>query len=517
MSHEFFEVNIRALAKNQSSLALEITRAESDSSTYSGIKQARTGERVPLGPTGLAYHSVYDPVSEAKKMASSCDGSGFCLISGLAGGFHVREALKQESNEVCIVLEGSLQSLRSLFSLVPLADILENKRVLLVPNAEDLTVAAVIAAHYLPVLHGGFSHIKLRTWVNANDTLSAKIEDNVKKALEAVSADVSVQSHFGKLWFRNFLLNAHLASGYSIRFPDFQNTKRAVITAAGPSLEQHISDLKKDRENTTIFTTDTAYPVLLAHSIFPDYFISIDAQTISSSHSGFAFEKNVKVILDICGNAEIARAAVRGGNPLLLVNGGHPLASYAGRTAYLPQIRSSSGTVTIAALDAAYNAGYTDVRTVGADFAYTNGKPYARGTYLAKHFSTSTSRLNPLETRYTTLMFRSPVTKSGSSGGITYHSELLNRYKTSFMSYKSDSSWDLRALTQFPFASFMSVLKKDLEAMRNSPSRANPAFNTILPLAAWLMKKTPILSGQNLINESINLALDLIAGYNKFR
>ena len=56
--------------------------------------------------------------------------------------------------------------------------------------------------------------------------------------------------------------------------PMLKPIKSAIITAAGPSLEDHIEDIKEQQKNSTLIATDTTAPALLKFGIRPDIIIN---------------------------------------------------------------------------------------------------------------------------------------------------------------------------------------------------------------------------------------------------
>lgn len=129
---------------------------------------------------------------------------------------------------------------------------------------------------------------------------------------------------------------------------------------------------------------------------------------------------------------------------------------------------TGSGTVAIAAKAAALSMGFKNIEISGLDFAYTEGKAYANGTYLSKKFTAESTKTEPLETSFINLMFRTPVKKIMENGKITYTAELLNGYKNFFNSGNiSFFIWKNEEFKTFPYNQFIEILKN--EAKKQSP------------------------------------------------
>ena len=518
-ANPLFEANIAALRPRDSALADDILKAagadDPSAFRYSAAQRARNGSLVPLFRDGASAHSLFNPEREAAQLIDTVADTGFALFAGIGGAFHIREFLSRDPARACIAAESSPLALASLFGLIDLTDVLTDVRVTVIALRDEKETGAILSRSYLPALHGNFRLVPLRSWQGRNGDACASLVSVVQESLKRISADFSVQAHFGKLWLRNCAQNLTLASRFQGRFPAVDTGKKAIVIAAGPGLEPCLRRLKENRERYALFSTDTAWNTLADSGIIPDFFVSIDAQPISANHVMRPFKQGMTVILDACGNPAIARKAIADGAAVIFAAGAHPLARYAARYSPLPPIDTASGTVTLAALDAAHSLGFRDIETIGADFAYTGGKPYARGTYLAHGFGSTASRILPIETSYTALMFRTPVAARSSGGSITYTTDTLDRYASFFKAYRGQYRWEAADFAPFPVRAFLGEYRRALtNALRAGfpfPERDQDLLYTVLPFVAWHARHR--LGEQKGLASAIQLALELIAGY----
>jgi hypothetical protein len=524
-----FAENVAALRRRDPSLADEIVHAQDREDTmgfrYSAVARARNGSLVPLFPDGSSAHSLFNPEREAAQLVDTMVDTGFALFAGIGGAFHIRDFLARDSGHACLATEASPLALASLFGLIDLTDLIADARVTLIAPRDGSETGVILSRAYLPALHGNFRLVPLRSWQGRNEDFCASLASVVQESLSRISADFSVQAHFGKLWLRNCVQNLALASRFQGSLPTVDAGKKAVVVAAGPGLERRLRGIKNERERYVLFATDTAWNTLADSGIVPDFFVSIDAQPISASHVMRPFARGMTVILDVCGNPTIARKAIADGAFVIFAAGAHPLARYAARFSPLPPLDTSSGTVTIAALDAAHSLGFRDIETIGADFAYTGGKPYARGTYLAHGFGSTASRILPVETSYTALMFRTPVGTRRSEGTITYTTDTLDRYASFFSSYRGSHRWGATDFAPFPVSAFLGEYRRGLmnalEAGFPLPEGYQELLYTVLPFVAWhdrhRIRRSKDVDGERTgqmgLASAIQLALELIAGY----
>ncbi len=439
MTHnEIFKANCKALKINNPDLAEIIENLkDTDNSCYSEPALAKTNEKVPILKDGKALFSVYNPERDADNFLSGVNLSEkqFIAVSSLANAAHIKKALQYQNIQI-LVIEKNAESAATLFEHFDFTDLLKNKNFSLCCISE---LEATFRNLYIPQLYGNFSHKALRPWVQYNQKEEEHIQNILRKCLESISADYSVQAHFAKVWQRNILRNLKTLSAINTNNLEFPITKRAAIIGAGPSLDDGISFLKENRESRYIIATDTAWRILLQNGISADAVVTIDGQNISYRHFIDKFpDSRTLFVADLCSHPAIAEKAQKNGNAVQFFVSNHPLCLFARQYAqehsqyFPPEIDTTSGTVTVAALDFAVKAGFKEIELFGADFAYTNSKAYAKGSYLDPTFENDSTTINSKETAFNALMFRTPVIRKDKS---TVTTEVLNRYASALDNY----------------------------------------------------------------------------------
>jgi hypothetical protein len=421
-----------------------------DNLTYKEIAVAKSGEAVPIFASGGAMYSLYNPARDAEAFAESffseSDGEktrgGFAVVFGIGSGLHITALSKKNPALEILAVEHSARNIEFLKKNAPLSELLA------LPNVSVCTLdelSAAFLSSYIPVLHGGVRAGFQQAWKNTHPEDCAEGARIIARAAEDAKSDYATQAHFGKIWHRNILLNIaaineSVSGGEEILLP---LEKTACVVAAGPSLDKSAETLSRNREEKFVIATDTAYPALLGRGIFPDAVVTIDGQAVSARHflaarRPFADGGRFPCVLfaDLCCNPASPRLFRSRGQPVVFVKNGHPLSVLASRYArrngaakdFLPLVSSGAGTVTASAASLAFKSGFSRVRFFGADFAYTGGKPYARGTYLDGFFSSS-SRASPGETAFASLMYRGALCPTEDGAALT--TPLLLSYKKS--------------------------------------------------------------------------------------
>jgi hypothetical protein len=95
----------------------------------------------------------------------------------------------------------------------------------------------------------------------------------------------------------------------------------------------------------------------------------------------------------------------------------------------MPELDTSGGNVTYAAVSLAEKLGAREIELYGADFSYPGGLTYARGAYIYPHFAKRQNRLFPLEAQASSFLFRTPLEKAGHGNSWYYETGTLTFYR----------------------------------------------------------------------------------------
>lgn len=450
--NKIFSANYKALKIKNPKLADEIWNIDNtDNSCYTEPVIAKNSESVPLLKDGRALFSIYNPSRDAENFLKDINFTEkqFIAVSGLANAIHVSKALNHENIHI-LVIEKNKESIATLFEYFDFSKILSKDNFSL-SYLSDLEIT--FRTLYIPQLHGNFNHLALRPWVMFNQEIENHIQLILKKSLELISADYSVQAHFAKIWQRNILRNLQTLSKLKINNIDFPLSKKAAVIGAGPSLDDGILYLKKNRTNHYIIATDTAWRILLQNNITADAVVTIDGQNISYRHFIDTFpDDKTLFVTDLCSHPLIAEKAYKNGNNIQFICSNHPLCLLAKKFAldndlyFPPEIDTTSGTVTIAALDFAVKCGFNEIELFGADFSYTNYKAYAKGSYLDPTFENDSTIIKSKETAFNALMFRTPVKRKDEA---TITTDILDKYSASLDFYLNNCSSSIKVYKYF--------------------------------------------------------------------
>jgi len=545
MNMRNFEKNLQMLSAKDPELCSRLSAARFSSGRYTFI-ESRTGRVVPAFVDGAgsvhALHSAVDPEKEAQRLAASLNEGwpepGFVVFLGLGAAYAAEAALNAGKASHILVIDFDINGIAELLGSREYTA-LGDPRFTLLADPDDKLIQKTILELYNPCLCGGIRTLPLRARVDRDKEKFAMAGGAVQRAIEKISADYSVQAHFGMRWFSNIIRNIGIARPVSKNAPQISGAVGNVaICAAGPSLDGQIPLLRDRRESLFVIATDTSLPALLAGGVKPDAIVSIDCQHISYWH----FMGSDSDCADIPLFLDIASPPLLSGfssSPIFFA-GGHPLAAYLSQKWMpLPVIDTSGGNVTYACLSLAERLGAKRITVYGADFSYPLGKPYARGTYFYPLFERQQNRLSPLEARVSSFLYRSPFLPpeyGGNRGNVfpCYETSALRFYRKSFEAKASSMEaeviaesglgmpLEIRKKTSKPISGgqimnfapnkammdskeFLDQYKKDIKALpvfgrgMNLSPNERQVFTTLLPLIAAMKHRHPELATPDLI------------------
>lgn len=499
---------------------------------YYDVIISKSGLKIPLFSDGKPMHSKYDPEKEAETLISGINRSDYFLVLGLGGGYHVKSLLKKYPCASITVLENSKEDADFLIDSIPCTKEIAEKPNVRICYPENLT--ETILNSFIPAAYSSFETVQNKPWCLFNAQTTSSLSEKISTAMQLISADVSTQSHFGRQWTKNIIQNLKfICNSKKITLPA---NKTAAVIAAGPTLDKKIDILKKRRNDFYIIATDTANKILRRHKISPDAVFSVDGQFVSINH--FLMQQvqsenpsSPLYIFELTANHNAVKKLYKSGSDIIFTISGHPLELLAREIS--PEAfftsDSSSGTVTIAAVDFALKTGFTKIEVYGADFSYLAGKTYAAGTYLDDIYSIKQKKTSSQQTAFSALMYRTELIKLSEE---KYTTKVLDSYQEAFEKWVKqndaecfieDSVYKIKAdsrkkrnsfeLKKFDYERFLKVLKEKAQNDYSGTTEkliSDPYVKALLPLIAWLKMRNP--SEKNFV-EWVKLAFSHIVRY----
>lgn len=480
---------------------------------YSSIFTSKTNLKVPSFIDGKPFHSKYDPEREAAQFVSTIQQKDFFLIGGIGAGYHLKALAEKFPESKILALENSREDLDFLISQL-------HSELSFEKNISFTTIETLqqdLINNYIPAIYSTFGYIDVKSWASHTD--QDLIVDKINSSIKKIAADFSVQAHFGKVWQKNILENLKYAdTEHKLSLP---TNKTAIIVAAGPSLDEKIDILRVERCNLFIISTDTGFKSLLRNGITPDAVVSIDGQFISSLHFSNQIPKETLYVFELTGNSSAARKIHKNGGKLFFSVSEHPFEKFIqdySKESFL-NLDSTSGTVTVAAVDFARKNGFEKIQVLGADFGYINQKPYTKGTYLDDIYLKSQDKLSTEEKNYSALMYRTELISEKNKKT----TETLLQYENNFLNWCAQNGMDVLSkdnvyhLTNKFSKSDIEIKPFDLKGFMKyikNNEKSEKMQIALLPMIAFLKNKDSSDTKGKSFDEYSKLALNFISRYN---
>lgn len=368
----------------------ELEKIENSQEQNIKVLEAKNGEKtIVYQENNKEYylHSRYNPSYEAKMMLDSCvDLTEECnlVIYGTGLGYHIIEAIKRFPNAKIFLFEPNLELLYCFLSHVELKDLgLKNLDGISNDLAEIDTKIPEMNAKYL-------GEIKLIWLKSYAEFLKRDFQEFQKSFIRS----------FKNTWLRTIFFVSHqkrtvtnqmenikyileskqLLSGDMISWEG----KTALIVAAGPSLDEEIENIRKIKEQgmAYIFAVGSAVNSLLNYGIHADAVFSYDPSVKNQVVLQKIKDENIMDIPLLFGGG-IGSETLQDypGKIFHVKNGSHEILNhYLVQMKETPYVRTGT-TISVMALDAVFNMGFSDIILVGQNLGIVEEKAYSSGIF----------------------------------------------------------------------------------------------------------------------------------------
>ncbi|MEK5146252.1 6-hydroxymethylpterin diphosphokinase MptE-like protein [Psychrobacillus sp. FSL K6-4615] len=347
-----------------------ISTVQSDSNMAVYVYE-KSGKTTPL-------NSLYSPEKEAQRFLKKMSSlkNNFIVILGYGNGELFEQLVKSDVYK---------QNAHFLF-IEPFQEVLvrDVHREIINSQRDKLTFI-----HYKNLTSISFmsflnEYIGMPTSIQVHPNYIKIEEPIIKDCLQVINEGIktkqisdNTEMWFAKDWIIEPLLNIqNTKKAIKIHtLKDKFKGERAILVAAGPSLQQHIEFLKDNKDFFHIFVVGPALRVLLDNGIEPDYVLSIDAGQLNydTHFKGIVFEgtliyetvSNSSIQTNHQGRLVVSKTANDYISPQFVDN--------------LSEVLKRSPSVAVFTMRAIIYFGFSEVYLVGQDLALIDGEYYAKG------------------------------------------------------------------------------------------------------------------------------------------
>lgn len=288
-----YEKNIEYIINTNKILAEALAHADRNSflNSVDNIKSIETKTEISAlvirhKSNEYRINSLYNPIVEAKKWAEQFDSDNLNRVISMFGfgnGTFVREILKYiKKGDKLLVIEPSAEVFLYVLKYYDVTDIIAQENIFIgVEGLNDF--------EFHNMQQNSFNVINLKTQANCVHPQYDKIFpesclkfwNELKDNNFHARANVNTGVFFGKAFIENAIYNLRYlrnsSSIYDLKCAMDQGVT-AIIVAAGPSVQDNISELKRAKGKSIIFAVDRVLDYLLDNGVIPDFVATIDPQ-----------------------------------------------------------------------------------------------------------------------------------------------------------------------------------------------------------------------------------------------
>ncbi|MBU5477772.1 DUF115 domain-containing protein [Eubacterium sp. MSJ-13] len=332
----------------------------------------------------IRLNSLYSPTKEAERWTKQFDFNniGVSLVMfGIANGVFADAAIRKlKSDTVIFLVEPDVSLFIYCLQNFDLCDIIADERVLLyidMINYTDFYFSMLSRVHWsmiptqLVACYPGLDKIYPEK--------AKEFADTIEKLYIVEGSENYTAAYLSKICTLNTINNFHFIknSNYIMELVHMlPKDVPVIIVAAGPSLDKNIDELKRAKGKAFILATDTAVKYLIAHDVWYDAIITLDARKdIGHLSDERSFEHPMFAILD--ARNEILE--MNQGKKIWFSGSGFLSKLYQGYGLIFPEY-GSGGSVATAAFNVAKQMGAERIVLIGQDLAFAGDSTHAGGT-----------------------------------------------------------------------------------------------------------------------------------------
>jgi hypothetical protein len=185
----------------------------------------------------------------------------------------------------------------------------------------------------------------------------------------------------------------------------------AVIAAAGPSLDANLHDLAPVLDRTLVIACDTAAWPLVATGVYPHLVVAVDASEANARHLA-SLPSGPPGRVWLAAEASVHPSALRpfAGRTFIFKVADHEPWPWLATNGLTRATVDAWGSVATTAFALALDMGCDPIIFIGADFAFTHGRPYCRATTFESIWASWVSSGQSYEEVWRHLLARWPTT-----------------------------------------------------------------------------------------------------------
>jgi hypothetical protein len=313
---------------------------------------------------------------------SEMGNNDIIITFGIGLGYLLDETYINYPSKI-FVYEPDLNLLHFVLSNIDISEHLSSGRVFIMNNLDELI--SKLSEIYLTKDKVEIVYLKNYAIVKNKELLllTQKVLDTCKSKI----VDINTISKFSKKWLINTLNNISTSKTKTL-YPvsELENKftgQTALIIGAGPSLNENIDNIKKNRKNFVIFAVNKVAKYLFENQIFPDFIVCLDADYINKSLDGLDSKlERTNCLMDIRTDSSVLNHAFH----KIFVNFSETDAVMKKASKYnaFMKFNETGGSASTFALTSAVKMGFSQIVLTGIDLAFKGNQIYSDGETMQR-------------------------------------------------------------------------------------------------------------------------------------
>lgn len=377
-----FEKNIAAIEKKNPKLAQKLKDIKEEDIKDIEIYESES-KNIIISYKGFLLHSNEDPMREAKSIwhktiTSDLNNKDIQIVYGLGIGYLFKRAYVNADSRV-FIYEPSLDILRFVFENVDFSTELNDERVYISDTQEDFL--QYFEQKYL--MGDKVEVLFLPSYLHFDKENLLSLSEQIYNIVKNKGIDQQTIAKNTKMAVKNLITRfGHFKDFSAVDYlQDEFKDKSGLVLAAGPSLQDNIEKIKKNRDKFITIAILPILDVLVENNIEPDFVIAADPwnqqHKIKKSKNKL---KNTNLVIE--ARSDISLDGLETNSKMLYFSNVDKISEYllTQNKKQDIQIRNNVASVVILGYELAKLLGLKDVTFIGLDLAIIDDKIYADGT-----------------------------------------------------------------------------------------------------------------------------------------
>lgn len=383
---------------------------------------------------GTYLHSRYDPLKEAKRIVAggAIAAPSAAVVLGFGLGYLAEAFIEHHPDKPLIVVEEKPARFRQALAARDLSTLFASSRITWCIGEQVESV--IMQLEQLPLQK--LTVLRLAGTAGARESdYYRRIETLLSSVFDKRKVNINTLRRFGELWVRNLLSNIDrfiTSPGILAGEKCFAGIP-ALVLAAGPSLDELLSDLKALRQRCLIVAVDTSYRFCRYRGVEPDFLVTVDPQYWNSRHLDWLPRAGTVLVSESSAHPRVFRSSGGPDEEIFYISSFFPLGTYIEQLIGKRGLIGAGGSVATTAWDLCRYLGCSPIHMAGLDLGFPGKRTHARGAFFEESMHGQSTRFYTAEQmNFDYLHQGQPTALKNNAGGRTLTDRRMLIYKSWF-------------------------------------------------------------------------------------